>query len=224
MELFYTSNPKSKYLYGEEFKHCIKVFRKKKGEKINLTDGIGNLFHSKIIKINRNDCLIEKPKKIKTEKRDKIVQLVISPTKSMNRNEWMIEKLSEIGINIISFIYTDNSERRKIKIDRIEKKAISAMKQSKSLFKPKIEEIISLDSFLKKEVSIKNKYFADIQSNIKISSSRNEDSIIIIGPEGDFRNDEKIKIKEKGFKGVSLGNQIYRTETAAILSAFTLSN
>ena len=98
------------------------------------------------------------------------------------------------------------------------------MKQSKSLFKPKIEEIISLDSFLKKEISIKNKYFADIQSSIKISSSRNEDSIIIVGPEGDFRNDEKIRIKEKGFKGVSLGNQIYRTETAAVLSAYTLSN
>ncbi len=189
-----------------------------------MTDGLGNLFQSKIIKINRNDCLIEEPKKIKTEKRDKIVQLVVSPTKSMNRNEWMTEKLSEIGVSIISFIYTNNSERRKIKIDRIERKTISAMKQSKSLFKPKIEEIISLDLFLKKEISIKNKYFADIQSSIKISSSRNEDSIIIVGPEGDFRNDEKIRIKEKGFKGVSLGNQIYRTETAAVLSAYTLSN
>ena len=92
----------------------------------------------------------KKPKIIESKKRDKIVQIVISPTKSMNRNEWMIEKLSEIGVSIISFIYTDNSERRKIKIERIERKAISAMKQSKSLFKPKIEEIMSLDSFLKK--------------------------------------------------------------------------
>ena len=223
MELFYTSNPKSIYLHGEEFKHCIKVFRKKKGEEINLTDGLGNLYQSKIIKINRNDCLIKKPKIIESKKRDKIVQIVISPTKSMNRNEWMIEKLSEIGVSIISFIYTDNSERRKIKIERIERKAISAMKQSKSLFKPKIEEIMSLDSFLKKEILIEYKYFADIQSNTKITSSKNKDSIIIVGPEGDFRTDEKIKIKERGFKGVSLGNQIYRTETAAILSAFKLS-
>ena len=135
----------------------------------------------------------------------------------------MTEKLSDIGLSIISFIYTDNSERRKIKIERIERKAISAMKQSKSLFKPKIEEIMSLDSFLKKEILIEYKYFADIQSNIKITSSKNKDSIIIVGPEGDFRTDEKIKIKERGFKGVSLGNQIFRTETAAILSAFKLS-
>ena len=82
---------------------------------------------------------------------------------------------------------------------------------------------MSLDSFLKKEILIEYKYFADIQSNIKITSSKNKDSIIIVGPEGDFRTDEKIKIKERGFKGVSLGNQIYRTETAAILSAFKLS-
>ena len=222
MELFYTSNPKSIY-YTERNSNIALRYLEKKGEEINLTDGLGNLYQSKIIKINRNDCLIKKPKIIESKKRDKIVQIVISPTKSMNRNEWMIEKLSEIGVSIISFIYTDNSERRKIKIERIERKAISAMKQSKSLFKPKIEEIMSLDSFLKKEILIEYKYFADIQSNIKITSSKNKDSIIIVGPEGDFRTDEKIKIKERGFKGVSLGNQIYRTETAAILSAFKLS-
>ena len=144
MQLFYTSNPNSNYLDKEEFYHCIKVLRNKKNKKINLTDGKGNLYESKILNISKQKCEIELPKKIKSEKQKIISHIVIAPTKSFSRIEWAVEKLTEIGINKISFIYTNNSERRELKVERLQKKSISAMKQSKSLFKPVIENIISI--------------------------------------------------------------------------------
>ena len=225
MQLFYTSNPNSNYLDKEEFYHCIKVLRNKKNKKINLTDGKGNLYESKILNISKQKCEIELPKKIKSEKQKIISHIVIAPTKSYNRIEWAVEKLTEIGINKISFIYTNNSERRELNVERLQKKSISAMKQSKSLFKPVIENIISLNKLLEKYKNYENKFVADIKSNKTLNKIKVVgNSIFLIGPEGDFTSEEMKKISINGFSKITLGNKILRTETAAIMAGYLIKN
>ena len=225
MQLFYTSNPNSNYLDKEEFYHCIKVLRNKKNKKINLTDGKGNLYESKILNISKQKCEIELPKKIKSEKQKRISHIVIAPTKSYNRIEWAVEKLTEIGINKISFICTNNSERRELKVERLQKKSISAMKQSKSLFKPVIENIISLNKLLEKYKNYENKFVADIKSNKTLNKIKVVgNSIFLIGPEGDFTSEEMKKISINGFSKITLGNKILRTETAAIMAGYLIKN
>lgn len=225
MQLFYTSNPNSNYLDKEEFYHCIKVLRNKKNKKINLTDGEGNLYESKILNISKQKCEIELPKKIKSEKQKIISHIVIAPTKSFSRIEWAVEKLTEIGINKISFIYTNNSERRELKVERLQKKSISAMKQSKSLFKPVIENIISLNNLLEKYEKYENKFVADIKSKKTLNKIKTEgNSIFLIGPEGDFTTEEMKKISINGFTKITLGNKVLRTETAAIMAGYLIKN
>ena len=225
MQLFYTSNPNSNYLDKEEFYHCIKVLRNKKNKKIHLTDGKGNLYESKILNISKQKCEIELPKKIKSEKQKIISHIVIAPTKSYNRIEWAVEKLTEIGINKISFIYTNNSERRELKVERLQKKSISAMKQSKSLFKPVIENIISLNKLLEKYKNYENKFVADIKSNKTLNKIKVVgNSIFLIGPEGDFTSEEMKKISINGFTKITLGNKVLRTETAAIMAGYLIKN
>ncbi|MEC7877344.1 MAG: RsmE family RNA methyltransferase [Bacteroidota bacterium] len=228
MQLFYTSNPNSNYLDKEEFYHCIKVLRNKKNKKINLTDGKGNLYESKILNISKQKCEIELPKKIKSEKQKIISHIVIAPTKSFSRIEWAVEKLTEIGINKISFIYTNNSERRELKVERLQKKSISAMKQSKSVFKPVIENIISLNNLLEKYEKYEkyeNKFVADIKSKKTLNKIKTEGkSIFLIGPEGDFTTEEMKKISINGFTKITLGNKVLRTETAAIMAGYLIKN
>ena len=225
MQLFYTSNPNSNYLDKEEFYHCIKVLRNKKNKKINLTDGKGNLYESKILNISKQKCEIELPKKIKSEKQKIISHIVIAPTKSFSRIGWAVEKLTEIGINKISFIYTNNSERRELKVERLQKKSISAMKQSKSVFKPVIENIISLNNLLEKYEKYENKFVADIKSKKPLNKIKTEgNSIFLIGPEGDFTTEEMKKISINGFSKITLGNKILRTETAAIMAGYLIKN
>jgi len=225
LQLFYTSNPNSNYLDKEEFYHCIKVLRNKKNKKINLTDGEGNLYESKILNISKQKCEIELPKKIKNEKQKIISHIVIAPTKSFSRIEWAVEKLTEIGINKISFIYTNNSERRELKVERLQKKSISAMKQSKSLFKPVIENIISLNNLLEKYEKYENKFVADIKSKKTLNKIKTEgNSIFLIGPEGDFTTEEMKKISINGFTKITLGNKVLRTETAAIMAGYLIKN
>ena len=225
MQLFYTSNPNSNYLDKDEFYHCIKVLRNKKNKNIHLTDGKGNLYESKILNISKQKCEIELPKKIKSEKQKIISHIVIAPTKSYNRIEWAVEKLTEIGINKISFICTNNSERRELKVERLQKKSISAMKQSKSLFKPVIENIISLNKLLEKYKNYENKFVADIKSNKTLNKTKVVgNSIFLIGPEGDFTSEEMKKISINGFSKITLGNKILRTETAAIMAGYLIKN
>jgi 16S rRNA (uracil1498-N3)-methyltransferase len=136
----------------------------------------------------------------------------------------MVEKLTEIGISKIIFIITSNSERKKIKNDRLEKKIISAMKQCNSLFKTEIDKIYNLNLFLKK-FKFKNKFVADIEpSSLKIEGKNKGDSIIMIGPEGDFTSAEKSLLFEEGYQKISLGSMILRTETAAVVGGFLLKN
>ena len=223
MQLFYTSNPDATILEGDEFFHCTKVLRNRENDNIFLTDGRGNLFESKILKIKKNHCEIKKLKKIKTIKKNNTNHVVFSIIKSQNRLEWMIEKLTEIGIDEITFISTKNSERSNINYNRIDEKIISALKQCKSLFKPKINELISLNEFLKNDYKTSNKYVADLSSKIEMKKNNNDkNSLIVVGPEGDFSKEELEILNKKGYQKISLGNQVLRSETAALVGGYLL--
>ena len=129
MQLFYTPNPKSDILDGDEFYHCVKSLRKKEGDIIYTTDGKGNLFKSKIEKIEKILCYLGKKEKVKSISQKKINHISICLIKSQSRIDWMIEKLTEIGINEISFITSKNCERKKLNYDRLNKKIIPSIYQ-----------------------------------------------------------------------------------------------
>ena len=223
MQIFYLKNIKSDFLEGQEYNHCYNVLRKKVRDKIKLTDGKGNLYSAEIKEIKNRKIHLNKLKILKSIKKNKSTFVAVAPPKSFNRVEWMVEKLTEIGICKIFFIETSNSERNKIRIGRLEKKIISAMKQCNSLFKTEIEGIIKIKEFVKK-YKFKNKYVADIKTKSNLVESKiNENSVMLIGPEGDLTNEELLMLKKEGYNSITLGKMILRTETAAVVGGFLMN-
>jgi len=226
MQLFYLPDvPSKSKLSKEESFHCIKVLRYKKDELIHLTDGKGNLFSAIIYDENIKACSLRKVKKIYSKKTKFKIHLVVAPPKSFEKTEWMIEKISEIGVDKVTFIYSQHSERRKIKLDRLEKISIAAMKQSNSLKKLKIEEITSFQNFLKNYNTNDEKFIAHMDQNnkpLKTLFKKSKNFTILIGPEGDFSQNEIKEAYKKGFKGISLGKNTLKTETASIIACYSI--
>ena len=151
MELFFSNNVQNNniILNKSESKHCIKVLRKKNGDKINIVDGTGILYIGIITSDNPNECQIDILDKINDyNKRDYYVHIAISPIKNQNRLEWFVEKSVEIGIDEISFIYCDRTLKNNIKMNRMLSTSISAMKQTLQANLPKINEVCSLSDFI----------------------------------------------------------------------------
>ena len=226
MQLFYQPDATTKsYLSKEESFHCLKVLRYKKDELIHLTDGKGNLFSATIDDENLEACSLRKVKKLYRLESKFQIHLVVAPPKRIEKSEWMIEKISEIGVHKVTFIYTQNSERRKIKLDRLEKISIGAMKQSNSLKKLKIEEITSFQNFLKNFNKSGEKFIAHMDKEnktIKTVFKKHKSYTILIGPEGDFSPNEIKDAYKKGFKGISLGKNTLKTETASIIACYSI--
>lgn len=228
MQLFYAPDiEKNLFLPIEEAKHCFNVLRKKSGDIINLVDGKGNWFKCEIINDNLKKNQIKIIEKTDQSLTRKYIHLIVSPTKNMDRNEWMVEKAIEIGVSEITFILTANSERRILKLDRILKKAISAMKQSLKSTLPKINELLPFDKFISEigsELPIKFIAHLDDKANKLSDFDLKLDSyILLIGAEGGFTESEVEKAEKANYKTVSLGNSRLRTETAAIYSLSLLN-
>ena len=227
MRFFYVPNVQdSGELPEEEAMHALRVLRLKSGDEIMLTDGIGNFYKAEITVAATRKCVF---KLLETIPQTPIwrghLHLVVSPTKMMERMEWLVEKATEIGFDRISFINCDNSERRVIKVKRLEKIAVSAMKQSRKAWKPIIDEIVSFDELVA-ESTEGLRYIAHCYEEIKkvdlfnqlSISDKDEDVTVFIGPEGDFSLSEVKKAIDAGFVSVSLGESRLRTETAALYS------
>ncbi|MGR3809641.1 16S rRNA (uracil(1498)-N(3))-methyltransferase [Jiulongibacter sp. NS-SX5] len=226
MQLFYQKDFREKgHLDEVDSKHCAKVLRKSNGDVIWVTDGAGGLFECEIIDHH--------PKKVKlkvlseqhqTARAERRVHLVIAPTKNIDRMTYLVEKATEIGIDEISFIQTTNSERKVIKTDRIERVAISAMKQSLKSFLPTINDLQSLGDFID-SVNEAQKYICHLdESSVPLAKENLENDVcFLVGPEGDFTEEELKLAFDAGFKQVSLGESRLRTETAGLV-AVTLMN
>ncbi len=203
-----------------ESRHVVKVLRKKEGDYIYLTNGKGDLFHCKITVANDKKCLINVVDiEHKKQQRKYYLHLAIAPTKNNDRLEWFLEKATEIGIDEITPIICDNSERKFIKPERLKKIIISAMKQSLKFHLPKLNEVVTISEFLKHNQT-QGKYIAHCVENekqlMKDVLLPQESSTILIGPEGDFSPAEVSLAREHNAVPCSLGKTVLKTDTATV--------
>tara|TARA_B100001540_G_C15815821_1_gene647311 strand:+ start:3670 stop:4368 length:699 start_codon:yes stop_codon:yes gene_type:complete len=227
MQLFYLEKPlKDIILTAEESKHAIKVLRKKEGDVLDFTDGKGWRYKAKITTANIKKCKLQIISSEQKKKQHNYhLHIAISPTKNIDRFEWFLEKATEIGIDEITPIICNYSERKVIKSERCNKILLSAMKQSLKSHLPKLNEIITFKDLLKKDLKSSN-YIAHCKRERKIElrkEKKKKKTLILIGPEGDFSDQEVKMALNNNFKSVSLGASRLRTETAGIVAVNTIS-
>ena len=208
------------FLSEIESRHCIKVLRYKAGDEVNVLDGRGNLYSCIIFQDNFRECILD-VKEIDFKAPNKYnLHIIVAPPKNPDRTDWLIEKSVEMGASKISFIKSNRSVRTSIKINRLERISIAAMKQSYSRYKLKIDEMEPLSKVFPK-IDTKQRLIPHLEQGKRIliqSELKSKvDTCILIGPEGDFTPDEINMAIENNFKPISLGNQRLRTETAAIM-------
>lgn len=207
-------------LTQEESWHCAKVLRKKTGDYLCLIDGAGNFYEGNLEFVSEKQCRVSISKgPVAQPKRNYTLHLAIAPTKQIDRIEWMIEKAVEIGIDEISFIQCKNSERTSIKIDRILKIVESAVKQSLQAFIPKVNDLRPMKELIlnaHEEQKLIAHCFNNPKTGIKELQFKNKSTLILIGPEGDFTNDEVELAQQNKFTALSLGDTRLRTETAGL--------
>lgn len=212
----------------EESRHISKVLRKDTGDIIQVTNGIGDLFICELLSTDKKKCIAIIKEKKSSPLTSYRLHLAVAPTKLNDRYEWFLEKATEIGITTITPIICDHSERKIIKAERYEKILVSAMKQSLDFYKPVLNDAILFSKFITQSHPETNKYIAHCEESqprllFKNAIQKQEDVLIIIGPEGDFSNTEIEQSIKQGFKPVSLGDKRLRTETAAIVACHSVS-
>lgn len=207
-------------LRGDEVLHISKVLRMDKDDEFLACDGHGGIWRVSIRDIKKDRCTIELIEQIETQDRRSKLHIAIAPTKNIDRTEWFIEKATEIGIGRLTPLICKRSERKVVKVERLKKIAVSAMKQSQRSWLPLVDEALSLSDFLKQEDLAESRYIAHcIEGLDRVELDRSSDEmLILIGPEGDFDEQELQLTGKSGFLGLSLGPQRLRTETAALVA------
>ena len=229
MQLFYNSeldtSVKTFNFSKDESRHIVKVLRKSTGDLLMITNGKGWIFEAEVIIPNHNKCVVSILKSTFETPRPYTIHLAVAPTKMNDRYEWFIEKATEIGVDKITPIICQNSERKIIKTERFEKILQSAMKQSLQSYLPSLAPPISFSEFIKMpqegatfiahcEDGKKLKFKDQIEAKKSIT--------ILIGPEGDFSPKEIELALKHQYIPVSLGTSRLRTETAGIVAGHTI--
>jgi 16S rRNA (uracil1498-N3)-methyltransferase len=209
------------FLTEEESRHLIRVLRKKQGDLITLTDGKGMIYESVILEANPKKAGLKILSKSIAANDNFYIHLAIAPTKNPDRMEWMAEKITEIGFHELTLMETINSERSFIKTDRLQKKIISACKQSLKFRTPILNPSTQFNKLIQSnDFSDYQKFIAhisphEIQHLIKLALPEKK-YLLLIGPEGDFDDKEIKAALDAGFRAVSLGKSRLRTETAGL--------
>ncbi len=230
MDLFYAENIRlgDYELNREESNHILKVLRKKKDDRLFFTDGKGNVYSGVIFDDNIKKCIVKITGKSQYPKKDKsTIHIAVAPTKNINRTEWFVEKATEIGIDEITPLLCEHSERKHMNRSRTEKVMIAAMKQSLKFWLPKLNPVISFREFIAKPVS-GQKFIAWLDPENKTTLLKKayipgNDATILIGPEGDFSLPEVEQAISAGYIPISLGENRLRTETAALVACHTIN-
>ncbi len=224
MQLFYVPDISGAevVLNETESKHAIRVLRLPPGAHIQLVDGDGGFYEAKITEANHKKCKLEiVDSELDFEKRKFHLHIAIAPTKNIDRFEWFLEKCTEIGIDEITPIISEHSERKVIKPERLQKILVSAMKQSVKAYLPKLNDLSTFKAFIGQNNSSK-KYIAHCNPGekelLKDFVLEGHDVLVLIGPEGDFSAEEVEWAKEYGFEEISLGKARLRTETAGVVA------
>lgn len=214
-------------LGAEESHHCIKVLRLQVGDHVKLTDGKGNAYKAVIETASAKACVLQIQEHNHEAAPAWQLHVAIAPTKNIARIEWLIEKLTEIGITSFIPINTHYSERTVLKNERLHKIVIEAMKQSNRNYLPELHELCSYKEMLEQTKDFKGQKFImhcieKEKSTLTTSYKKGENALILIGPEGDFHNDEVEMAIGHGFIPITLGHYRLRTETAALAAACAL--
>ncbi|MBP3253190.1 MAG: 16S rRNA (uracil(1498)-N(3))-methyltransferase [Bacteroidales bacterium] len=223
MQLFYAEDlcsQKEIVFDKNESAHISKVLRLKEGEHLSVTNGKGSIFDCELLLSTANRCIAKAVNEtVCGKERSFNVHLAVAPTKNINRMEWLTEKAVEIGVDTLTFIVSEHSERRTVNTERLDKIIISALKQSVKAYKPEFCGVKTFDEFVK-EFNSDCKYICTCNFEgrvmLKDDCKKGSSVIILIGPEGDFSDKEVVAAVQSGYKPVSLGSQRLRTETAAL--------
>ena len=229
MQLFYNPNinesSDSFSFDKEESKHIIKVMRKKGGDILFVTNGLGYLFKTEIILGSDIKCTVKIVSFEKTDRPNYKLHLAVAPTKMNDRYEWFLEKATEMGISEITPIICEHSERKFVKSDRFDKIIQSAMKQSIQLYLPTLNEPVTFKEFIKSnndDVLLIAHCEETDKKSLKDVLKPNQNITLLIGPEGDFSNKEIELAIENKYIPVSLGKTRLRTETAAVVACHSV--
>tara|TARA_R110002050_G_scaffold48780_1_gene113251 strand:- start:19872 stop:20561 length:690 start_codon:yes stop_codon:yes gene_type:complete len=204
-------------LNEQDSHHAIRVLRLKEGSPISVSANDGKVYLAEILNGSKNELRFKCSQLIREEIRP-LLNIAIAPTKSNDRFEWFLEKATEIGIANIYPIISANSERKVYKVDRGEKVIMAAAKQSKKGFLPRLHELQKLSSFIQENTSVP-KYMGHLVDGSKKSLhdvNFHEESLFLIGPEGDFNENEIDLALKAGYKAISFGEEVLRTETAGL--------
>lgn len=229
MYLFYTPelDLADCFLNEEESRHCVKVLRLQKDDFIEIVDGKGSFYHAKIsVSDPKKTRFVILETQSEFNKRNHYLHIAVAPTKNIERLEWFIEKATEIGIDEITPILCQHSERKIINHERLTKVITSAMKQSLKAYHPKLNELTAFSTFVKAD-SYAQKWIAHCADTEKVSIKEaflpQQKYLILIGPEGDFSPQEINIALENGFQAITLGQSRLRTETAALGACFEIN-
>jgi 16S rRNA (uracil1498-N3)-methyltransferase len=211
----------------ETSKHCIQVLRMKQGEKLQLTDGKGNLLVARITNADRKHCIVSIEEKIFQQPNTKKISIAISLLKNANRFEWFLEKATEIGVTEIIPLLCERAEKQHFRFERMNNILISAMLQSQQTWLPALHEPQPFQKIVSSSTS-SQKFIAHCQDenskkNIASVAVSNEIQILI-GPEGDFTKQEIEMALKNNYQPVSLGQTRLRSETAGVFAAALLIN
>ena len=226
MELFYSPGAGGKYhtIEGEEASHIVRVLRKKRGDRFFLTNGKGGLFEVEIVETGKKFCKVAILKEVKTDpERRRHLHIALSPVKNIRRFEWFLEKATEIGIDMITPLLCEHSERQVIKPERLQKVIVSAAKQSLKTVFPVLNPMVDFKTFVSTGDFAGQKFIAVCRDDEMIPlkeaiKDTKDGAVILIGPEGGFSKGEIALAKQRGFLPVSLGGSRLRTETAGIVA------
>lgn len=229
MNIFYLPEIKEDIVLLDEVEsgHAIRVLRMKEGDVVTLTDGTGGWFEGSIEEAHPKKCRVRiASTQLDFEKRNYQLVMAVAPTKNSDRTEWLLEKAVEIGIDGFIPIQCRFSERKNINIMRLHKVALAAMKQSLKAYMPEISELVSFAELIKTPFMGK-KFIAHCypgeKPHLKELISAGDDVLVLIGPEGDFSEDEVTLALQNGFREISLGKSRLRTETAALAACHTVA-
>ena len=222
---FYVPNAESSNeLPAEEAAHASRVLRLESGDEVFLIDGAGCFFKAQLTLVTKSRCLYDIVERLPQEKtwRGRIA-IAMAPTKVIDRVEWTLEKATEIGVDEFSLLNCAFSERRNVKLERLDKIVVAAVKQSRKAWKPLLNDLQSFEHFVKqprKGVKYIAHCYAEIDKKDLYSEltqlNCDEEVTILIGPEGDFSIEEVRLAMSQGYVSVSLGQSRLRTETAAL--------
>jgi len=227
--LFYQPDLTIPHLTPEESHHAVRVLRLRAGDAIELTDGKGTLCNAALSQPDERKSAFTLSETRRIPPSPYSIHLAIAPTKNIDRMEWLVEKATEIGLAKITFLRCKTSERPSVPLERLQKLAVSAMKQSKQAWLPEVSDMVPFKDFLT-TVTEEQRFIAYVDDTnpdqLFAVAKPGGNYMLLIGPEGDFTAEELAQAIAAGFRKVSLGPHRLRTETAGLhgVSALNLKN